>query len=56
MELLAERVFGNPHSASPASHATTELVERARSAVLDYFQRAGRRIHRGLHAERHRAR
>jgi selenocysteine lyase/cysteine desulfurase len=36
-ELLAGRVLGNPHSASAASTATTELVERARGAVLAYF-------------------
>jgi selenocysteine lyase/cysteine desulfurase len=34
---LASGVFGNPHSASPASSATTEYVERARSHVLDFF-------------------
>lgn len=39
--LLSQGVFGNPHSASPASTATTELVERARRAVLDWFN-AGR--------------
>jgi selenocysteine lyase/cysteine desulfurase len=29
--------FGNPHSDSPASAASTELVERARAAVLAFF-------------------
>jgi selenocysteine lyase/cysteine desulfurase len=29
--------WGNPHSASPASEASTELVERARRAVLAHF-------------------
>jgi selenocysteine lyase/cysteine desulfurase len=29
--------YGNPHSDSPASRASTELVERARAAVLGYF-------------------
>jgi selenocysteine lyase/cysteine desulfurase len=29
--------FGNPHSENPTSTASTELVERARCAVLDYF-------------------
>ena len=37
----AERIrgscFGNPHSDSPASAASTELVERARLAVLAHF-------------------
>lgn len=36
--LLADGVFGNPHSANPASAATTMLVERARSAVLSWFR------------------
>jgi selenocysteine lyase/cysteine desulfurase len=35
--LLAGQVFGNPHSASLCSTTTTELVERARRAVLSYF-------------------
>ena len=38
----AERVragcFGNPHSESPASAASTELVEQARRAVLAHFR------------------
>ena len=38
MELLLTRIFGNPHSANPASAATTELVERCRRHVLDYFR------------------
>jgi selenocysteine lyase/cysteine desulfurase len=37
MALLREGVFGNPHSTSPASEATTILVERARNYVLEYF-------------------
>lgn len=36
-ELLDGGVFGNPHSDSPASSATTKLVERARALVLKYF-------------------
>ena len=35
--MLATGVFGNPHSASLTSTATTALVERARRAVLDWF-------------------
>jgi selenocysteine lyase/cysteine desulfurase len=35
--LLNGDVFGNPHSASPSSAATTTLVERTRTAVLDWF-------------------
>jgi selenocysteine lyase/cysteine desulfurase len=30
-------VFGNPHSENPASAASTELIERARVAVLAHF-------------------
>ena len=36
-ELLASMLLGNPHSASPASSSATHLVERARRAVLDWF-------------------
>src|SRR5207248_6225715 len=35
--LLRESVFGNPHSLNPTSRAMTELVERARASVLDFF-------------------
>ncbi len=37
MALLLEHVLGNPHSANPASLYSTELVERARSRVLSFF-------------------
>jgi len=37
LDLLTRHVFGNPHSASPASIATTDLVEEARAHVLRYF-------------------
>jgi selenocysteine lyase/cysteine desulfurase len=40
-QLLGEHVFGNPHSASPSSTDTTRLVERARAAVLAYFNGTG---------------
>lgn len=36
-DLLLSTVFGNPHSSNPTSLATTELVERTRRHVLDYF-------------------
>ncbi len=36
-ELLRSGVLGNPHSASPASVAMTEHVERTRHHVLRYF-------------------
>jgi molybdenum cofactor sulfurtransferase len=35
--LLADHIYGNPHSHSPASLAMTERVESARSSVLRYF-------------------
>jgi selenocysteine lyase/cysteine desulfurase len=37
MRLLATGVFGNPHSISPTSAASTTLVRRARDSVLEYF-------------------
>jgi len=37
MELLRHNVFGNPHSTNPTSQAMTILVERARAAVLEFF-------------------
>jgi molybdenum cofactor sulfurtransferase len=36
-ELLRGALFGNPHSDSPASRASTDAVERARAAVLRFF-------------------
>ena len=41
-ELLRSTVLGNPHSNNPTSLATTELVERARRSVLDYFNAGDR--------------
>lgn len=35
--LLHTQVLGNPHSDSPTSRASTELVERARRAVAEFF-------------------
>ncbi len=37
-ELLRHNVFGNPHSLNPTSRATTELDERARAFVLEFFR------------------
>lgn len=37
MRLLESGVFGNPHSINPTSAASTELIERARAYVLDFF-------------------
>jgi len=36
-ELLNHHIFGNPHSASPASSEMTHLVEHTRGAVLAWF-------------------
>ena len=40
-ELLNTQALGNPHSASPSSSRTTEFVEGARRAVLEWFGAAG---------------
>jgi selenocysteine lyase/cysteine desulfurase len=37
LALLSRGVFGNPHSTNPTSRAATELAERARAAVLEFF-------------------
>ncbi|HEY7124298.1 MAG TPA: aminotransferase class V-fold PLP-dependent enzyme [Ktedonobacterales bacterium] len=37
LEMLSRKVFGNPHSDNPTSRAATELDERARAFVLEYF-------------------
>jgi selenocysteine lyase/cysteine desulfurase len=39
--LLNAHAFGNPHSTSPSSTESTQRVERARAAVLAYFNAAG---------------
>jgi molybdenum cofactor sulfurtransferase len=36
-ELLLTHVFGNPHSSNPTSTLSTQLVERCRGRVLDFF-------------------
>src|SRR5579859_391827 len=36
-ELLQHSIFGNPHSGNPASRAMTDVVERTRARVLEYF-------------------
>jgi Aminotransferase class-V len=38
IELLESGVFGNPHSINPTSAASSELVERARAYVLEFFR------------------
>ncbi|HYT34087.1 MAG TPA: aminotransferase class V-fold PLP-dependent enzyme, partial [Ktedonobacteraceae bacterium] len=38
--LLADSVFGNPHSSNPTSMATTRLVEQARQYILRFFNAA----------------
>ena len=35
--LLSDGIFGNPHSESSAASATTELIDRARHGVLQFF-------------------
>ena len=40
VRLLEDGVFGNPHSINPTSAASTELVERARACVLEFFSAA----------------
>jgi len=35
--LLREHVLGNPHSGNPSSSLTTDMVNRARNAVLRFF-------------------
>ncbi len=37
-EILANNVFGNPHSTNSTSMAATELVENARAYVLEFFK------------------
>jgi selenocysteine lyase/cysteine desulfurase len=36
-ERMSGRCFGNPHSENPTSTASTELIERARLAILAHF-------------------
>src|ERR1700687_5279472 len=36
-ERMLARCYGNPHSENPPSAASTELIERARLAVLAHF-------------------
>ena len=36
-ELLTGNVYGNPHSTNAASVAVTDLIERARASVLEFF-------------------
>ncbi len=36
-QLLADSVLGNPHSDSPSSRTSTDLADRARAAILAFF-------------------
>jgi molybdenum cofactor sulfurtransferase len=36
-KLLAENVFGNPHSSNPTSQAATRLIESTRQTILKFF-------------------
>jgi selenocysteine lyase/cysteine desulfurase len=38
VQLLRDYVLGNPHSTSPTAAMSTQLVERARAAILDFFR------------------
>lgn len=40
LTLLARGVFGNPHSSNPSSDTATRLVERTRTAILEFFNAA----------------
>jgi molybdenum cofactor sulfurtransferase len=37
-KLLADHVFGNPHSSNPTSQAATRLIESTRQAILQFFK------------------
>ena len=37
-KVLAESVFGNPHSSNPTSQAATHLIESTRLSILDFFK------------------
>ena len=37
LEMLQKEILGNPHSTNPASTQTMDLMERARRAVLKFF-------------------
>ncbi len=43
-EWLTSGVFGNPHSASPASMAATDAVEDTRRAILHWFNGSGQYV------------
>jgi selenocysteine lyase/cysteine desulfurase len=36
-KVLAENVFGNPHSSNPTSQAATHLIESTRQSILEFF-------------------
>lgn len=36
-QVLAEHIYGNPHSANPTSQAATRLIESTRSSILNFF-------------------
>ena len=54
-QLLHDHVFGNPHSSNPTSLAATQLVESARSSILDFFNADPDQISRHLHRQRQRS-
>jgi molybdenum cofactor sulfurtransferase len=36
-KILAENIFGNPHSSNPTSQAATRLIESTRQTILQFF-------------------
>jgi molybdenum cofactor sulfurtransferase len=36
-KVLAENIFGNPHSTNPTSQAATRLIESTRATILQFF-------------------
>jgi len=36
-QVLAENIFGNPHSSNPTSQAATRLIESTRATILKFF-------------------
>ena len=36
-QVLAENIFGNPHSSNPTSQAATRLIESTRQTILQFF-------------------
>ena len=50
-KVLAENVFGNPHSSNPTSQTATRLIESTRQTILQFFHAESRRVRRHLYPE-----